>query len=110
MARQLLLFSTVYLCLKLPNVKATGVFFEEDETFGSKERSSSMAPLFHKAFHQCGIDQSCKFVVQNKLTKIFIKVSKEEDLPLDKNNFRVWYKKKVKPLKRERIQYNLILS
>ena len=100
--RQLVLFSSIYLCLKLLDVKATGVFFEEDEIFGGRESGPSMAPIFNKVFHLCGIDEACNFVVQNNLTKMFTKVSKVEDLPLDKDNFKVWHKKKVKPLERKR--------
>ena len=110
--RQLLLFSSIYLCLKLLDVRATGVFFEEDEAFGGRERGSSMAPLFNKVFHQCGIDEACNFVVRNNLSQKFTKVSNVEDLPLDKDNFKVWYKKKVKrvkSLKRERFGNTTII-
>ena len=69
-----------------------------------------MAPLFNKVFHQCGIDETCNFAVRNKLTKNFTKVSKMEDLPLDKDNFNVWHKKAVKTPKRERLGNKTIFA
>ena len=68
-----------------------GTFFEVISG-AEKTESESMQGMFHNSFHQCGMDESCKFVAQNIKTSEFNRVFDENDLPKDCKNFIVWQK------------------
>ena len=76
------------------------LFFAESTTYGSYfkalsgygENSNSKENYFSKAFHQCGMEESCIFVVKNITTKKFTKAKNEYELPMKKGNYIVCQK------------------
>ena len=87
-----MLFCAIYALFILQYVTSTGTFFGEDETFGERKEGST----FSKTFHECGIDDNCRYVMQNSKTRKFTKLLKKEDLPHAKKDFNVWYRKDVR--------------
>ena len=67
-----------------------GSYFKEVSGYGEDDKSENS--LFSKAFHQCGMEESCNFVVKNILTNKFTKVKKEDELPKKKQQNIVWQK------------------
>ena len=94
--RPIMLFCAIYALFILHYVTSAGTYFQEDETFGGWKEGSTLSNLFHKTFHQCGIDDNCRYLVQNRKTRKFTKISKKEDLPHAKKDFNVWYRKDVR--------------
>eukprot|EP00112_Aurelia_sp_Birch-Aquarium-sp1_P004795 Seg1544.4 transcript_id=Seg1544.4/GoldUCD/mRNA.D3Y31 product=Fucolectin-5 protein_id=Seg1544.4/GoldUCD/D3Y31 len=71
--------------------RAYGTFFEVISG-ADKTEGASIQGMFHKSFHQCGMEESCKFVTKNIKTSEFNRIFDEKNLPNDRKNFIVWQK------------------
>ena len=76
------------------------LLFEESKTYGSYfkalsgygEDNNSKDNSFSKAFHQCDMKESCKYVVKNIMKKEFAIAKSADELPMMKGNYIVWQK------------------
>ena len=78
--------------------KFDGTFFEVISG-ADKANVASMQGTFHESFHQCGMDESCKFVLKNIKISEFHRIFDESDLPKDRKNFIIWQKVAKKQIK-----------
>ena len=81
-----------------------GTFFEVISG-ADKTEGEPVQGMFHKSFHQCGMDERCKFVAKNIKTSDFNRVFDENDLPRDCKNFIVWQKVAEKKIRGKQLGY-----
>ena len=84
----------VFVDLAVCNDERKHAIFEEIFSPASAKDMKLMT-MFHKSFHQCGINDGCEFIAKNLQTNEFKTISTEEDLPEDRENHRIWMKKKL---------------
>ena len=77
---------------------AMGVWFQEitGNVDGRPEGHSTMTSLFSKNFHQCNLNKECKFVLENLQTNEYRAIASENDLPQNRDGYRIWKKKEEK--------------
>ncbi|XP_065067468.1 fibropellin-3-like isoform X2 [Rhopilema esculentum] len=55
--------------------------------------SQTMTSMFHKTFHQCSMDKSCRFVIKDVKNQKFYRLTDQHDFPAEKSNLIIWVKK-----------------
>eukprot|EP00112_Aurelia_sp_Birch-Aquarium-sp1_P016560 Seg377.4 transcript_id=Seg377.4/GoldUCD/mRNA.D3Y31 product=Fucolectin-1 protein_id=Seg377.4/GoldUCD/D3Y31 len=93
------LFRTlVLLCIVTAYVvqsKQKGAYFEEHPGYGEDTKASITTSLFQKAFHQCSIEDRCRYVIKNLKTNEYSKALSEHELPENRGDHKVWYRKDI---------------
>ena len=73
--------------------ESRAAFFVDISDEPNKEKQKSS--MFRKIFHQCSVAEDCKFVTKNIKTNKFKKVLDEDELPADRENYKIWKKQKI---------------
>eukprot|EP00112_Aurelia_sp_Birch-Aquarium-sp1_P020532 Seg5312.1 transcript_id=Seg5312.1/GoldUCD/mRNA.D3Y31 product=Ryncolin-2 protein_id=Seg5312.1/GoldUCD/D3Y31 len=80
----------MFLCFLPKDSASYSLYFKALSGYG-QDNNSENSPS-SKAFHQCGMEESCKFVMENILIMTFTKAKNEVELPKKKENHVVWQK------------------
>ena len=89
----LLLAFTTYSFYPLSGEESRKTFFTDISDDLNKE--GQISSIFHKTFHHCTIAEDCNFVTKNIKTNKFKEIFKESDLPVDRENYKVWKKQEI---------------
>ena len=93
------LFSAVVLLCSVTafvvESQQSGAYFEEHTEYGEHAKISSATSLFHKEFHQCSIEDSCRYVIKDLNTYKYRKALSEHELPKNRGDYKVWYRKDI---------------
>ncbi|XP_065071329.1 fucolectin-like [Rhopilema esculentum] len=52
--------------------------------------------MLHKIFHQCSLDNTCRYVVKDIKNHIFHRFRDEQDIPTERSNVVIWSKKQAR--------------
>ncbi|XP_065071303.1 fucolectin-1-like [Rhopilema esculentum] len=52
--------------------------------------------MLHKTFHQCSLDNTCRYVVKDIKNHIFHRFRDEQEIPTKRSNFVIWSKKQAR--------------
>ncbi|XP_065052715.1 fucolectin-1-like isoform X2 [Rhopilema esculentum] len=66
--------------------------------------------MFHKTFHQCSMDNTCRYVVKDIKNNIFYKFGDEQDIPTERSNLIIWSKKQARRGVQGNIAYKKLSS
>ena len=58
--------------------------------------TQTITSMFHKTFHQCSLDATCRIVVKDVKNSKFYKFKDEQDIPTERSNLIIWSKNKGK--------------
>ena len=77
------------------NDEARKAVFEEISD-GEGKGDGSMHGIFNKIFHQCGLEEGCKFVTKSIKSSEYTKIFDEKEPLKDRENFKIWRKRIIK--------------
>ena len=87
----------LFICFTVSHgsVTTAGIFYEEiSTTIGSTINEESMAriSLLHESLHPCSMNETCNYVIKNKADGSFTLCTNEDELPQNREGFRIWRK------------------
>ena len=84
-----------FLLVAHPILNANGIFYEEIlEGDGTTmiEESMQRTSIIHRSFHECSMENDCKYVIKELASGKFTLYNRESDLPLSRTGLRIWKK------------------
>ena len=79
-----------FLCLLFQESTTYSSYFKALSGYGADYDQTDNSLSI--AFHRCGMEESCKFVVKNIMKNKFRMAKNEDELPKQKRNYIVWQK------------------